>query len=105
VKDPKEIDGCHVFGVLPLNLAAHAAMVTSVPLALTAEDRGTELDIERVREIAGAAQTYVVYDEAKWNRLQEFYRQGGACSGENGFINQPRLSKESHNGAQGRGGQ
>ena len=49
-----------VIGVLPLRLAAMAKTVTEVPLALTAEDRGKELPVERIREIAGAPVTYTV---------------------------------------------
>lgn len=55
-----DIKGKHVIGVLPLHLAALAASVTVIPLALTPEDRGRELDIARVREIAGDPATYAV---------------------------------------------
>lgn len=57
---PEEIRGKHVIGVLPLHLAALAATVTEIPLALAPEDRGKELGIERLREIAGPAITYKV---------------------------------------------
>lgn len=55
-----DVRGRHVIGVLPLHLAALAWRVTEIPLALTPEDRGRELDIERLREIAGPAVTYKV---------------------------------------------
>lgn len=55
-----DVRGKHVVGVLPLRLAATAASVTEVPLALTPEDRGQELSIERIREIAGEPVVYEV---------------------------------------------
>lgn len=55
-----QIRGKHVFGVLPLELAAEAALVTTIPLSLAPEDRGKELGIERLREIAGEPRTFVV---------------------------------------------
>ena len=54
------VRGKRVVGVLPLRLAALAESVTEVPLALTAEDRGRDLPIERVREIAGEPVTYII---------------------------------------------
>jgi hypothetical protein len=54
------IQGRHVFGVLPLQLAAQAASVTEIPLAITAAERDVELGIERLREIAGEAVTYTI---------------------------------------------
>lgn len=57
---PKEVAGKDVIGVLPLRLAALADSVTEIPLALTPEDRGVELPIERLRQIAGDAVTYRV---------------------------------------------
>lgn len=57
---PEVVRHNHVYGVLPLHLAAEAALVTEVPLALTPEDRGVELSIERMREIAGEPVTYRV---------------------------------------------
>jgi len=83
VKSFTEIEGCHVFGVLPLSLAVHAAMVTDVPLALTPEDRGKELDLARVREIAGAPRTYQVYDEEKLDAVREYLYQ--SCEGARGL--------------------
>jgi len=50
----------HVIGVLPLSLAAEAAFVTEVPLSLAPEDRGQELSLARLREVAGNARTYAV---------------------------------------------
>jgi len=60
VSDPSVLDGAHVVGVLPFELAARAAAVTVVPLALGPEDRGVELSLDRLREIAGEATTYEV---------------------------------------------
>lgn len=59
-----DVAGRHVYGVLPLSLAALAAMVTEIPLSLAPEDRGRELDLNRLREIAGETRTYVVRVEA-----------------------------------------
>jgi hypothetical protein len=50
----------HVVGVLPMNLAAHALSVTEIPLALTPEMRGKELDLPTLRRIAGEPVTYRV---------------------------------------------
>lgn len=60
VDDPGVLDGAHVIGVLPLHLACHAVKVTEIPLAMTPADRGHELDLPRLREIAGEAVTYTV---------------------------------------------
>lgn len=57
---PDQIAGKDVIGVLPLNLAALANSVTEVPLALTPELRGKELDLDTLRGIAGEAVTYKV---------------------------------------------
>lgn len=56
----EDVRGKHVFGVLPLHLAAEAALVTEIPLDLRPEERGVELDLERLREVAGPAVTYRV---------------------------------------------
>ena len=56
----ENVQGKDVIGVLPLSLASLAKSITEIPLALTPEDRGRELDIERIREIAGSPTTYTV---------------------------------------------
>ena len=56
----EDVRGQHVIGVLPLSLAALADKVTEIPLALTPELRGKELDLETLRRIAGEAVTYRV---------------------------------------------
>lgn len=48
----------HIIGVLPISLASLAHAMTEIPLNLSPEDRGKELDIERLREIAGEARTF-----------------------------------------------
>ena len=58
-----EVRGRHVIGVLPLSLAVEAESVTEIPLSLTPEDRGKELDLERLRQIAGPPRTYVVREQ------------------------------------------
>lgn len=55
---PADVQGRHVYGVLPMHLAAEAALVTEVPLALPAELRGQELSMEQVRQYAGKPVTY-----------------------------------------------
>lgn len=60
---PEEVTGKHVIGVLPLSLAALANSVTEVPLALTSEMRGKELDLATLRAIAGEAVTYKVFEQ------------------------------------------
>lgn len=56
----EDVRGRHVFGVLPLHLAAEAARVTEVPLRLTPEMRGKELDLDTLRSISGDPVTYEV---------------------------------------------
>ncbi len=56
----RDVSGKHVVGVLPLSLAVAAEKVTEISLAHTEEDRGKELNIQRLREIAGPPVTYKV---------------------------------------------
>ena len=56
----EEVQGKDVIGVLPFSLACLAKSITEIPLALTPEDRGRELGIERIREIAKEPRTYSV---------------------------------------------
>lgn len=60
---PADVAGQDVIGVLPLSLAALANSVTEVPLRLTPEMRGKELDLNIIRQIAGEAVTYHVTRE------------------------------------------
>ncbi len=60
VSDPSILDGQDVIGVLPLALASRCRTITEVPLALTPADRGHEISLERIREIARPPQTWVV---------------------------------------------
>lgn len=55
----------HVAGVLPHNLSCLCATFTEVPLALTPEMRGKELDLETLRKVAGEPVTYIVRRIAK----------------------------------------
>lgn len=57
---PEEVRGKHVYGVLPMHLAAEAALITEVPLSIPAELRGVELTLEQVRQYAGEPVTYRV---------------------------------------------
>ena len=54
------VTGRHVCGVLPHSLSCLTASFTEIPLRLTPELRGKELDLETLREIAGKPTTYVV---------------------------------------------
>jgi putative CRISPR-associated protein (TIGR02620 family) len=57
---PELVTGRHVIGVLPHSLSCLTASFTEVPLRLTPELRGQELDIETLRKIAGRPVTYRV---------------------------------------------
>ena len=57
---PELVRGKRVVGVLPTYLAAEARTLTEIPMALELCDRGQELSLERVREVAGAPVTYKV---------------------------------------------
>lgn len=62
----EDVVGKHVCGVLPHSLSCLTSRFTEVPLALTPELRGLELDFAMVRAIAGTPVTYVierVYEE------------------------------------------
>ena len=53
----------HVIGAaIPVRMAAKANRVTEIPLALTREDRGRKLSLERLREIAQPPRTYIVVE-------------------------------------------
>ena len=84
---PEDIRGMHVFGVLPLRLAAAAGAVTEIPLAVEHEDRGRELTLGRLREIAGKPMTYHVFTEESVRRMaraidcDSFYGLGGEIFG------------------------
>jgi len=58
-----DVAGRHVYGVLPLRLAARAALVTEVPLDIPRELRGQELTLKQVRQYAGEPRTYFVDEE------------------------------------------
>lgn len=57
---PALVRGKHVIGVLPLGLAALATSITEIPLALSPEMRGKELDLSTLRQVAGEPVTYKV---------------------------------------------
>ena len=59
----EDVQGRHVLGVLPLHLAAHSARVTVVPIDFSSVPRGTELDLETLRRVAGEPATYTVTEE------------------------------------------
>jgi putative CRISPR-associated protein (TIGR02620 family) len=61
---PEDVAGADVIGVLPLSLAALAVTVTEIPLSLTPEMRGKELDLDTLRQVAGAAVTYRVQSQS-----------------------------------------
>lgn len=55
-----DIEGKHVIGVLPIQLAALAGKITTVGLNTPAEFRGKELTLEQVREFFTGFETFVV---------------------------------------------
>jgi len=69
----EDVRGKDVIGVLPLHLAAEAASVTEIPLALTPEDRGKELSIDRLRSLAGDPRTFVVCKQANWEKGRQAF--------------------------------
>jgi len=71
----EDVRGKHVIGVLPLHLAAEAASVTEIPLALTPEDRGKELSISRLRQIAGEPRRFVICNGPDWDRGRDAFRR------------------------------
>lgn len=60
VSDPAILRGKVVAGVLPLSLAYLCKEIWEVELDLTPEDRGKELTLERMREIARGIKKYKV---------------------------------------------
>lgn len=60
IEDPSILDGKVVAGVLPLHLAARCAAVVVINLRLTAEDRGVELTLDRLRIIAERPEVFRV---------------------------------------------
>ena len=59
----EDVRGGHVYGVLPLRLAAIAGSVTEVTLEIPADMRGKELDEKQVREYYRGTATYSVRQE------------------------------------------
>jgi len=58
--EPADVRDRHVYGNLPLRLAAEARKVTTLPLDLPEERRADELTVHEVQEYAGDPETYVV---------------------------------------------
>ena len=50
----------HVYGVLPMRLAAEAAALTEVSMNVPAEWRGTELSLEQIKACGPTLTTYVI---------------------------------------------
>ncbi len=59
----EDVAGKHVFGVLPLDLAAAAAKVTTITLRIPADLRGVELTADQVRQYMTKGKTYRVFTE------------------------------------------
>ena len=57
---PEQVSGKHVYGVLPLHLAALADKVTTVSLNLPAALRGVELTEDQVRQHMSSLETFRV---------------------------------------------
>ena len=60
----EDVKGQEVIGILPLELAALAKSITTVPLNVPMEKRGQELSIEDIRQFAGSIKTFVVSEIA-----------------------------------------
>ena len=56
----EDVRGKHVFGVLPMRLAAEAAVLTEVSMTVPAEWRGTELSLEQIQACNPVLATYMV---------------------------------------------
>jgi len=57
---PDDVRGKHVIGSIPLSLAALADSVTEIPINVTRELQGKELDLTTLRKVAGKPITYKV---------------------------------------------
>lgn len=55
-----DVRGKHVYGVLPMRLAAEAAMLTEVSMVIPPEYRGRELSLENIKAFAPTLTTYKV---------------------------------------------
>lgn len=73
----EDVAGNHVFGVLPMHLAAQAAKLTEVTLHLPAELRGVELTLEQVREHCKGVRTFVVLGEEAVHDVNRLARSEG----------------------------
>lgn len=65
-----EITGQDVIGILPSHYAVYCNSVTEIPLALELKDRGKEISLERLREIAMPPRRYVVRDWDQWTTIK-----------------------------------
>ena len=54
----EDVCGKHVFGVLPMRLAAKAAMLTEVSMTIPVEWRGVELTLEQIKACKPELFTY-----------------------------------------------
>ena len=60
ITDVNQIKGKHVFGVLPMHLAAEAECITVINLNLPPELRGVELTEDQIRQYMTEPATYKV---------------------------------------------
>lgn len=60
----EEVAGKHVYGVLPMFLAAQCEKLTTVTLNTPPELRGVELSVDQVRQYMGPLVTYIVRIES-----------------------------------------
>jgi len=56
----EEVQGKHVFGVLPHSLSCLTASFTEIPLRIPAELRGKELSLAELEQFTGEPVTYTV---------------------------------------------
>ena len=56
-----DVEGKHVFGMIPVWLAAHADRLTEIPVITPPSVRGAELTLEHLMKYARAPQTYRIF--------------------------------------------
>ena len=56
----ENVRGKHVYGVLPMRLAAEAEQLTEVSMSVPAEWRGKELSLDEIKACSPVLTTYVI---------------------------------------------
>ena len=79
----EDVQGKHVFGILPYWLASRAEMLTEIMMRVPQDKRGVELTLDEIRFYATRARTYTVREVGSSDgredpRLPEEGTDGGA---------------------------